>query len=365
MKTRLPVRSAILRRKTYEVPAEGRAGKTRLDFNENTTGCGTAVLRALAKLTPQQFAMYPEYQAPTERIARHLGVRPEELLLTNGGDDALRVFFDTFAEPQSHILICEPTFPMYRYYAEIAGARIETCRYDAQQRFPLKEVLTALRKKPRVFFLANPNNPTGTLVPPGELRKILDAAPNTAMVFDEAYAEFSGFSTVPWIRRYPNLFIARTFSKAAGLAALRLGAVIAEKDSLAFVRRAMPPFPVNLAALIAAEAALRDQTAIRKYVCDVQRNRQQFTAALKKLGVRTFPSAGNFLLAEFGPSGPALFAQLERKGILLRPRTHDMGAGFVRITIGTSREMKQLLAEIKRNWRNPDATDGDRSSNHH
>src|ERR1700756_5084233 len=142
MKTRLPVRAAILKRKTYEAPAERRFGKIRLDFNENTAGCGPAVLRALAKLTAQQFAMYPEYQQPTARIARSLGVRPEELLLTNGGDDALRVFFDTFVEPKSHILICEPTFPMYRYYAEIAGARVETLRYSRQMEFPLQAVLT-------------------------------------------------------------------------------------------------------------------------------------------------------------------------------------------------------------------------------
>jgi histidinol-phosphate aminotransferase len=351
MKSRLPVRAAILKRKTYEAPAEGRANKMRLDFNENTTGCGPAVLRALAKLTPQQFAMYPEYQKPTARIARQLGVRTEELLLTNGGDDALRVFFDTFVEPRSHVLICEPTFPMYRYYAEIAGARIAVCRYDAQQRFPLKEILAALRKKPRVFFLANPNNPTGTLVEPYALRKILNAAPDTVVVFDEAYAEFSGFSTIPWIHRYPNLFIARTFSKAAGLAALRLGAVIAAKGSLAYVRRAMPPFPVNIAALAAAEAALRERKTIRAYVRNIRRTRKFFAAALQKLDVITFPSAGNFLLADFGPTGPSLFAKLERKDILLRDRSKDMGPGFVRITIGTPAEMKTLLCEICRVWK--------------
>ena len=350
MKSRLPVRAAILKRKTYEAPAEGRANKIRLDFNENTSGCGPAVLRALAKLTPQQFAMYPEYQKSTASIARHLGISSEELLLTNGGDDALRVFFDTFVEPRSHILICEPTFPMYRYYAEIAGARIETCRYDARQRFPLSEILAALRNTPRVFFLANPNNPTGTLVKPDALRKLLAAARNTVVIFDEAYAEFSGFSTIPWIRRYPNLFITRTFSKAAGLAALRLGAVIAAKDSLAFVRRAMPPFPVNVAALVAAEAALRDRQTIRAYVRNIQRTRKAFSNALQKLGVLTFPSAGNFLLANFGPAGPQLFAKLERKGILLRDRSHDMGSGFVRITVGTPAEMKVLLAEIKKGW---------------
>jgi histidinol-phosphate aminotransferase len=321
-----------------------------LDFNENTAGCGPAVLRALAKLTPRQVAMYPEYQAPTERIAKYLGVRPQELLLTNGGDDALRVFFDTFVEPQSHILVCEPTFPMYRYYAEIAGARVEACRYDSQQNFPLESVLNALRKKPRVFFLANPNNPTGTLVLPDALRRILRAATHSVVVFDEAYSEFSGFSTVPWIRSHPNLFIARTFSKAAGLAGLRLGAVIAHQNSLSFLRRAMPPFPVNLAALVAAEAALKDHKTISRYVRGVQKTRASFSAALKAMGVTVFPSAGNFLLANFGNSGPRLFEQLERHGILLRDRSNDMGPGFVRITIGTSDEMQTLLKEIRREW---------------
>ena len=117
MKIHLPVRGAILNRRTYEAPAEGRSGKMRLDFNENTAGCSPAVRRALAKLTAKQIAMYPEYQAPIKRLARHFQVRPQELLLTNGGDDALRVFFDTFVEPGTSILICEPTFPMYRYYA--------------------------------------------------------------------------------------------------------------------------------------------------------------------------------------------------------------------------------------------------------
>jgi len=346
MKTRLPVRDAILKRKTYEAPAEGRYGKIRLDFNENTAGCGPAVLRALAKLTPQQFGMYPEYQQSTAHIARSLGIRPQELLLTNGGDDALRVFFDTFVEAKSHILICEPTFPMYRYWAEIAGARVDVCRYDKQMRFPLSDVLAALRKKPRVFFLANPNNPTGTLVQPEALRNILRVARRTVVVLDEAYAEFSGFSSLPWIRRHPNLFIARTFSKAAGLAALRLGAVIAAKESLEPVRRAMPPFPVNLAALVAAEAALHERKTIARYVHDVKRLRSRFATELHKLGVVTFPSAGNFLLANFGPSGPDLFAKLERKGILLRDRSKDMDPGFVRITIGTQNEMQILIREI-------------------
>ena len=158
---------------------------------------------------------------------------------------------------------------------------------------------------------------------------------------------------MPWIRKYPQLFVAKTFSKVAGLAALRLGAVIACKESLALVRRAMPPFPVNLAALVAADAAVGDRATMLGYVREVKRLRAWFAKELKKLGVKTYPSAGNFLLANFGADGPALFQSLEKQGILLRERSKDIGLGFVRITIGTSSEMKRLLSTIRKEWISP------------
>jgi histidinol-phosphate aminotransferase len=348
MKVQLPVRQAILDRRTYEPPGEGRANKLRLDFNENTAGCSPKVTRALAKLSPKQLAMYPEYERGTRRLARHFGVKPNELLLTNGGDDALRVFFDAFVDAGSSVLICEPTFPMYRYYGEIAGSKIEVQRYGAEMEFPLAGVVAALRNQPRVLFIANPNNPTGTLLPLEAIETILKDATHTAVVLDEAYAEFSGVSVVPWINKYPQLFVTRTFSKTAGLAGLRLGAVMACADSLAVLRRAMPPFPVNVAALAAAEAAVSDGQTMRRYVRDVVSVRGWFEKELKKLCVRTYSSAGNFLLANFGPDGPELFKKLERQGILLRERGKDMGLGFVRITIGTKSEMERLMKQIKR-----------------
>jgi histidinol-phosphate aminotransferase len=346
MKVRLPIRSAILKRKTYEPPGEGRAGKLRLDFNENTAGCSPAAARALGRLTPEQLAMYPEYQRSARHIARYLGARPAEVLLANGGDDALRVFFDTFVDPGSGVLVCEPTFPMYRFYAEVFGARIIALRYSRQMEFPLGEALAALRKKPRVLFVANPNNPTGTLLDASAIRKLLLAAPNTAIVVDEAYAEFSGTTVLPWIRRHANLFVVRTFSKAAGLAGLRLGAVIAAEASLAMLRRAMPPFPVNVAVLAAAEAVIRDRATIRGHVRDIKAARKWFAAQLAEIGVTTFPSAGNFLLADFNAAGPALFRALQSQGILVRDRSKEIAPGFVRITIGTRTEMLRLLRAI-------------------
>ena len=347
MRHRLPVRPAILARQTYEAPAEGRRGKIRLDFNENTTGCSVAVRKALARMSAKDIATYPEYEIPTRELARMFRVDPSELLLTNGGDDALRVFFDTFVEPSSHILICEPTFPMYRYYSEIAGASVQVLRYGPNMEFPLGDALAALKKRPRVFFLANPNNPTGTLVSKKNLAKLVRAATHSAVVIDEAYAEFSGTSAVPWIRRYPHLFVVRTFSKAAGLAGLRLGAVIGRRDSVALVRRAMPPYPVNFAALVAATAAVKECKTIAAYVASTKRRRQWFARKLERAGARVFPSAGNFLLVDFGAEGPAFFRRLARNNILVRERSKDLGPGYARVTIGTQGELSEFLRVLR------------------
>ena len=347
MRHRLPVRPAILARQTYEAPAEGRRGKIRLDFNENTTGCSVAVRKALARMSAKDIATYPEYEIPTRELARMFRVDPSELLLTNGGDDALRVFFDTFVEPSSHILICEPTFPMYRYYSEIAGASVQVLRYGPNMEFPLGDALAALKKRPRVFFLANPNNPTGTLVSKKNLAKLVRAATHSAVVIDEAYAEFSGTSAVPWIRRYPHLFVVRTFSKAAGLAGLRLGAVIGRRDSVALVRRAMPPYPVNFAALVAATAAVKERKTIASYVASTKRRRQWFARELERAGARVFPSAGNFLLVDFGAEGPAFFRRLARNNILVRERSKDLGPGYARVTIGTQGELSEFLRVLR------------------
>jgi histidinol-phosphate aminotransferase len=348
VKVKLPVREAILKRRTYDAPAEGRSGKIRLDFNENTTGCSAAVRKAIARLDGKELAMYPEYQKRTLNVAKYFGVHAAEIVLTNGGDDALRVFFDTFVEPGSRVLICEPTFPMYRYYAEIAGARVETLRYSGEMEFPVKDAVVALKNKPRVFFVANPNNPTGTLLGIQVIEQLLRAAKHTVVVLDEAYSDFCAVSGVKLIHKYPHLFLAKTFSKAAGLAGLRLGAVIARRESLALVRRALPPFPVNVAALVAADAAIQEGRTIKKYVRDVKRLRKWFTQELQARGVFVFPSEGNFVLANFGESGPAFFRKLASKGILVRERSHDLGPGFARVSIGTKAELQKLLAVMEK-----------------
>jgi len=327
---------------------EGRGGMLRLDYNENTVGCSPAVRRAVARMTREQFATYPQFGEARKKLARHFRVRPGELVLANGADEALRLVFDAYVERGDQILLVEPTFPMYRLYAQLFAARVEPLHYDAAMRFPLADVLRALRRRPRVFFLANPNNPTGTLVSHGELRQILDAARHTLVVVDEAYVEFCGVTLLRWIRRYPNLVVVRTFSKATGLAGLRFGVLIAQRDVAALLRKPQPPFPVNSAALVAAEAAIRDRGYVRRYVREVTRARAEFSAALSRLGIPHWPSPANFLLADFGPRVNGLLRALEQRGILIRDRRPEFSRpGFVRITIGTRVQMRRVARTIR------------------
>ena len=225
MKLPTPVRGAVQRMRPYHPPLEGRGGKLRLDFNENTVGCSPRVLQALRKLSSADVSMYPEHETIRRELARYFGVHADELLLSNGTDEALHLIADTFLEPGDSVLLVEPTFAMYRFYAELSGARIQALRYRATLQFPMAELLQSLRTRsaPRIFFLANPNNPTGNVLRPAELRRILQAAARTMVVVDEAYFEYSGITILPWIRRHKNLVVTRTFSKAAGLAGLASG----------------------------------------------------------------------------------------------------------------------------------------------
>jgi len=344
----ISVRRAVERMRPYHPPLEGRTNKLRLDFNENPIGCSPAVRRALAKLSAASISAYPEQETVRRKAARYFGVRPEELLLTNGTDEALSLVVNTFVESGDRVLFVEPTYAMYRFYSELAGARVIAPRYDAEMRFPWNDVLTELRKSPRVFFLPNPNSPTGNLLSQGELQRILKAARRTMVVIDEAYFEFSGVTVISWIRRHKNLIVTRTFSKTAGMAGLRLGCIFANPELAATMRKAQSPYPVNVAALAAAEAAMRDRGFIARTVREVRRGRRTLEHGLARLGVKSFPSAGNFLLVHFGARSKQIVAALERKGILIRDRSSDFGGeGYVRITLGTLAQTGRLLRELE------------------
>jgi histidinol-phosphate aminotransferase len=345
-----PVRRAVRNMRAYNPPLEGRTTKLRLDFNENPIGCSPAVRRALAKLSSASISAYPEQETVRRKAAKHFGVKPTELLLTNGTDEALSLVVSTFVEPPDRVLLVEPTYAMYRFYSELAGAQIVAARYDETMSFPWKNVLAALKQKPRVFFLPNPNSPTGNLLTSQELRRILRAvdAKHTVVVIDEAYFEFSGVTVIPWIRRHKNLIVTRTFSKTAGLAGLRLGCIFTNEELAATMRKAQSPYPVNAAALVAAEAAMNDRKFIARTVREVHRSHKDLQLGLDALGVKYFPSAGNFVLVNFKTRAKEIVAALNRKGILVRDRSSDFaGEGYVRITLGTPPQTRRLLKELK------------------
>ena len=348
MKPVIPVRKAVARMRPYHPPLEGRDGKLRLDFNENTIGCSPQARAAIRNLTSAAVSMYPEQETVRRQLARFFKVRADELLLTNGTDEALHLIVDTFLEPHDTVLLVEPTFAMYRFYSELAGAHIQALRYDAAMQFPMKALLAGLRRRPRIFFLANANNPTGSVLQLAQLRRILKAATKTLVVVDEAYFEFSGITILPWIRRYNNLVVTRTFSKAAGLAGLRLGCIFANRSVAEYFRKAQSPYPVNVAALAAARATVRDQRFLRASLREFRRSRKELERGLAKLGIPFFPSAANFVLLFLGERAKAAVKSLARQGILIRDRSNDFGgAGYLRITFGTVSQTRRLLRQLK------------------
>jgi histidinol-phosphate aminotransferase len=341
-------RKAVESMRPYHPPLEGRGGKLRLDFNENTAGCSLAVRRALRRLSSAHVSMYPEQETVRKRLATYFRVSPDELLLTNGTDDALHLVTDTFVERGDEVAIVEPTFAMYRFYSELAGARIAALRYDAKLQFPMETVLEALRREPRVFFVANPNNPTGHVLKEGELRKILRAAAKTVVVIDEAYFEYCEISAIGWIREFPSLIVTRTFSKAAGMAGLRLGCILTNRETAAAMRKAASPYPVNAAALAAAYACATDKAYLRATIREFRKSRSLLTAGLAKLGIEQFPSAANFILTNLGERAKRIVSALSDRGILVRDRSSDFGGlGYVRITIGTVPQTRRVLRALK------------------
>ena len=395
MKQPVPIRAAVEKMRAYNPPLEGRTKKLRLDFNENPIGCSPKVRQALARLTSAEICSYPEQETVRRQMAKYFSVTPDELLLTNGTDEALHVIVSTFVEPNDAVLLVEPTYAMYRFYSELAGAQIAAPRYTKEMQFPWQEVQAILKGEnvspsarspqeegfpgaaplsgsrvrakqppleatsevdfssqrntpPSVFFLPNPNSPTGNLLSLPEIRRLLTAAKNTMVVIDEAYFEFSGVTVIPWIRRHANLIVTRTFSKTAGLAGLRLGCIFVNRHLAATMRKSQSPYPVNAAALVATKAAMQDRAFIQRTVREVKAGRQQLERGLKRLAVPYFPSGGNFLLVYLGDRAKKIVATLDRKGILLRDRSSDFhGQGYVRITAGTPAQMKRLLRELE------------------
>ncbi len=339
-------RRSVLGMSPYSAPAEGRGRFLRLDMNENTVGCSPRVLRAVKRqLTRTLLVTYPEYQESLARIAVHFGREPEETLLTNGVDEAIWLLLSAFLEPGQRVVVAEPCFDMYRFYASLLDLEVVTVRRGADMQVPLDSLRRAARGA-RAVLVDNPNNPSGTVLPPRDLEALARDFPKALLLVDEAYYDFYGRTVLPLIRRYRNLVVARTFSKAHGLAALRLGCLFAHRETAAHLKKAQSPYSVNVVALVAACEAVSDQGFLRRYVDQVLASRRKLETALATLGVHYIPSQANFVLANFGERTAAVQKALRRSGILVRDRSHEL-PGWVRITLGTAPQMRLVIQTLR------------------
>jgi histidinol-phosphate aminotransferase len=335
----------------YSPPSAGREGKLRLDFNENTVGCSPAVVEFLREhLTASQLAIYPEYGDAMRELATFFGVGEDEFTLTNGTDEAIQVLVNTFVDDGDEVIVLKPSYAMYRFYAEVAGASVREVEYRAGTlAFPMEELLAAISHATRAVLISNPNNPTGTAIDLDGIRKVLEAAPDAAVMIDEAYFEFSEITALPWIREHSNLFVSRTFSKVSGMAAMRCGCLFSGASNVAWAKKAQSPYSVNTMAALAARAAIRDRAYIDAYVDEVLAARALAYEGLHKLGIKTFPSEANFILFQVGDGAISIRDALRERGILVRDRSYEI-PGCVRVTIGTRVQIERFLEELGKLW---------------
>jgi len=331
---------------SYHPPLAGRDG-LRLDFNENTLGCSPLVLERLRQLGPEHLASYPEREPVEAKVADKLGIAAPELLLTNGVDEAIHLLCQTYLEPGDEALIVVPTYSMYRIYMMAAGAQVISVPAGKDFAFPGDDVCRRITPRTRLVAIANPNNPTGSVAAPEDLMRVVLSAPEAAVLLDEAYFEFYGQTMLAARNQFPNLFVARTFSKAYGLAGLRIGILVGDAEQMRSVRRVSSPYNVNAVALACLLEALGDQGYIQQYVSDVRESRARMEQVLSARGIQFWPSQANFVLARVGAAA-SFVEHMRRRGILVRDRSSDHGCeGCVRITLGPREHADRLLIALQ------------------
>jgi histidinol-phosphate aminotransferase len=339
--------AAVRRMKEYHPPLGDRSG-LRLDFNENTFACSPRVLEALGRISRGDLTRYPEREPVERAVANHLGLKPHQLLLTNGVDEAIHLLCQTYLDAGTEILLPVPTYTMYEVYASGTPAQVIHVPVEDSLRFPVAALLNAITPATRLIAIANPNSPTGQAARREDLLRIIDAAPHAAVLVDEAYFHFFGETVIDLIGRAPNVIVARTFSKAYGLAGLRLGVLAAAEEQMRWIRRAVSPYSVNSVALVCLTAALDDEEYLRWYVDEVLASRPAFEATLARLGVPYWPSRANFVLVNIGPRHRAFVGAMRSRGVLVRDRSADPGCdGCVRITLGTREQTKQGITALE------------------
>jgi histidinol-phosphate aminotransferase len=331
----------------YPDPGEG----LRLHLNENTGGCSPGVIEAIRRLKPTDISTYPSYPTLVLTIAKYFDVDPEWVLLTNGLDEGiLMAAIGHISKARIHdaeTIVPTPAFDPYPNSTVAAGAVSVRVPANADLSFPTDAVIRAITPRTRMIFLNTPNNPTGQLIAIEDLKRISEAAPNAIVMIDEAYIEFGGETFLPYVRLYPNVLVGRTFSKAYGLAGMRVGIVIGQPHALRPVRDVTLPFNINVIALTAVQAALADPEFLPRYAAQVHESRELLYAACRRLGLQYWESAANYVLVRVGETAPFIEALSARK-IHVRDRSKDPATpGCIRITAGIIEHTRAAIEALE------------------
>ncbi len=339
-------RARVQAMKEYHPPL-GSRDALRLDFNENTLACSPRVREVLGQFSAGALTRYPEREPVEAIVAAHLGLRAEQAALTNGVDEAIHVLFEAFLDAGDELLLPVPTYAMYEVYASATDARAVAIQAADDLQLPFDRLLDAITPRTKVVAIANPNSPSGSAAARAQLLALAERAPQAVLLVDEAYFHFHGETVMDLAGAIPNLVVARTFSKAYGLAGLRLGLLAGPADIMKWVRRVLSPYSVNSLALACLPTALEDTAYLDWYVDEVLAARGEFEAALDAAEVRRWPSRANFILVEIGPRHAEFVRLMRAAGVLVRDRSSDPGCdGRVRITIGTREQMKHAIAAL-------------------
>jgi histidinol-phosphate aminotransferase len=323
----------------------------KLASNENPRGPGPAVRAAIAAAT-EELCRYPDgngFELKAALAARY-GVGAEQIVLGNGSNDILELATQAFLQPGDHAVYSRHAFAVYPLATKARGGiGIEVAALDLGH--DLSSMRRAITSTTRIVFVANPNNPTGTWVPPAALETFIGSVPeDTLVVLDEAYNEYlppaRHAPSAAWVQKYPNLIVSRTFSKAYGLAALRIGYGIMHAKVADMLNRVRQPFNVNALAQAAALAALADGAYVEESRGLNDQGMRQLEAGLRALGIGYVPSHANFLLVEVGDAG-RIYQRLLQQGIIVRPVANYALPLHLRVTIGLPEENQRFLAALR------------------
>ncbi len=353
------VRSEVESMVPYSAPLEGRRNFLRLDFNENTIGPSPAVLNAIHNITSEQISIYPEYNGLKRAVIDNLNTRglkkpldPLQVGLFNGVDAAIHSIFYAYGDRGKKFLTTDPTFSYYSPCASMQGMKTIEIPYEGSHfKYPFEKVYQCLKNlNPKIFFICNPNNPTGTIISPHKILNLAQTSPETLVVIDELYEAFSGDSVLPIVdfEAIPNLVVLRSLSKTSGLAGLRIGFALGHAEVIDRLNRITGPYDINSFAVTAAFAALKDQDYVDRYVAEILIAKEWIQKKLQQSRLRHHIEAGNYFLLWPNRDVRIIESSLKSKGILVRSmRGKSLINESIRVSIGTCQQMKQFWDAYK------------------